>query len=218
MTRQTGAWLRFLVIVALLAGTALFLHSRAQADILPPRKALSSFPLHLGNWQGAVVTIPQWALDILGTGEFVERSFSRSPDEPSVDLFIAYFPSQRTGNTLHSPQNCLPGSGWTPVAFARVELTRLGAGPIKVNRYVLAKGLERMMVLYWYEEHGRAVASEYWAKFYLVADAMRMNRSDGALVRVTTPIATNESLDSAERRGVTFIDSVLPILGRYVPE
>jgi EpsI family protein len=217
MTRQMGTWLRFLVIVALLAGTALFLHARSQAEVLPPKKPLASFPLRVGNWQGRDVAIPQWALDALGAGEFVEHNYSRALDEPSVDLFMAYFPSQRTGSTMHSPQNCLPGSGWTPIQSSRLELPRPGGGKIKVNRYVLARGLDRLLVLYWYQEHGRVVASEYWAKFYLVADAFRMNRSDGALVRVTTPIAQNETLASAEKRGVAFVQDALPLLDGYVP-
>jgi EpsI family protein len=99
-----------------------------------------------------------------------------------------------------------------------MQLSRPDGRAITVNRYVIAKGLERRLVLYWYQAHGRVVASEYWAKFYLVADAIRMNRSDGALIRVTTPIAENESPVSAEQRGVAFVRDVLPLLGRYIPE
>ena len=217
MTRQLGEWLRFATVVAVLAGTALFLRSRGQAENLPPAEPLASFPSRVGNWQGREVPIPQWALDVLGAGEFLERNYRRTPDEPSIDFFLAYFPSQRMGSAMHSPQNCLPGSGWTPVEFARMELTRPGAGNIRVNHYVLAKGLDRSLVLYWYQAHGRVVASEYWAKFYLMADAIRMNRSDGALVRVMTPIAENESLTSAEHRGVAFAQDVVPLLDRYIP-
>ena len=217
MTRQLSAWLRFAMVFAMLSGTALFLRSRGQAENLPPTEPPASFPWRVGNWQGKEVPIPQWALDVLGAGEFLERNYSRTPEEPSIDFFLAYFPSQRMGTSMHSPQNCLPGSGWTPVEFARVELSRPGAGTIRVNHYVLAKGLNRVLVLYWYQAHGRVVASEYWAKFYLVADAIRMNRSDGAMVRVMTPIAQNESLTSAEQRGVAFVQNVLPLLDRYIP-
>src|SRR5437764_9538068 len=115
---------------------------------------------------------------------------------------MAYFPTQRTGSTIHSPQNCLPGSGWVPVEFSRVEVPLRGSDNIRVNRYVIGKGLDRMLVIYWYQAHGRVVASEYWAKFYLVEDAIRMNRSDGALVRLMTPIGQNESAASAQQRGV----------------
>lgn len=211
-------WIRFLLAVALIGGAAVFLHSRSKAETLVPAQPPSSFPLQVGNWTGRDIPIPQWALDVLGDGEFVERDFSRGPNEPPVDFFLAYFPSQRTGSTMHSPQNCLPGSGWTPVGFTREELPLQGAESIRVNRYVIAKGLDRQLVLYWYQEHGRAVASEYWAKFYLVADAIRLNRSDGALVRFMTPIAPNESVANAEQRSVALIQNVVPLLGQYVPQ
>ncbi|HLY60729.1 MAG TPA: EpsI family protein [Terriglobia bacterium] len=211
-------WIRFSLAVALIAGTAVFLRSRSNAEALAPAQPPASFPLQVGNWKGMDVPIPQWALDVLGDGEFVERSFRRSPNEFPVDFFMAYFPTQRTGSTMHSPQNCLPGSGWVPVEFSHVGLSIPGAGEIRVNRYVIAKGLDRQLVLYWYQEHGRAVASEYWAKFYLVADAIRLNRSDGALVRFMTPIAQGESVASAEQRCVALIQDVVPLLGQYVPK
>ncbi len=214
MKRETGTWSRLLIVAVLIVSTGLFLRSRAQADILPPREPLSSFPLTIGSWQGVDVTIPKWALDVLGAGEFVERRFGRSADEPLVDLFIAYFPSQRMGSTMHSPQNCLPGSGWTPVNFSRVELSGPAGRSIRVNRYVLARGMDRLLVYYWFQEHDRVVASEYWSKFYLVVDAIRINRSDGALVRVTTGI---DDPARADRRAVDFVETVLPSLDRYIP-
>lgn len=213
-----ASWIRFLLAAALIGGAAVFLRSRSKAETLVPAQPPSSFPLQVGNWTGRDVLIPQWALDVLGDGEFVERDFSRGSNEPPVDFFLAYFPSQRTGSTMHSPQNCLPGSGWTPVDFTRVELPLQGAANIRVNRYVIAKGLDRQLVLYWYQEHGRAVASEYWAKIYLVADAIRLNRSDGALVRFMTPITQNESVAIAEQRSVALIQDVVPLLGKYVPQ
>ena len=121
------------------------------------------------------------------------------------------------GSTIHSPQNCLPGSGWTPVNSSRLELDRPGGGRILVNRYVLSKGLDKMLALYWYQSHGRVVASEYWAKFYLVEDSIRMNRSDGSLVRVMTAIAQQESTESAEQRARALAQSILPILDAYIP-
>ncbi len=214
MRPQSGNWWRLLSVAALLIGTGLFLRSRANADILPPREPLSSFPLQLGNWQGVAIAIPQWALDVLGDGEFVERRFTRSAGAPGVDLFVAYFPTQRTGSTMHSPQNCLPGSGWTPVEFSRVNLPRPEGGSMRVNRYVLARGMDHLLVYYWYQEHGRVVASEYWSKFYLVADAIRLNRSDGALVRITTGI---EDPTNADQRAAEFVKAVLPTLDRYIP-
>ena len=224
MKSKNLSWSRTLPVLALLLLTALLLHSRSQAEILPPRQPMASFPTELsgwqgkvGKWQGAIVQIPSWALEVLGKGEFAERSFRRRPGEPPVDLFMAYFPSQRMGSTMHSPQNCLPGSGWTPIENSRVSLTSPERAAMTVNRYIVAKGDNRLLVYYWYQEHGRVVASEYWSKFYLVADSIRFNRSDGALVRVSTPISPQETVKDAEQRSKAFIGDVVPILNNFIP-
>ncbi|MGD0921446.1 MAG: exosortase C-terminal domain/associated protein EpsI [Terriglobia bacterium] len=217
MMPTTSSWIRMFPVVVLLAGAGLFLHSRSQPELLPPHNPLASFPSRVGDWQGRDLALSPSIREVLGEGEFLVRIYERRPDEPYIDLFLAFFPSQRMGSTMHSPQNCLPGSGWMPAESSRMELTRPGGGNIKVNRYVVTRGLDHMLVLYWYQAHGRVVASEYWGKFYLVADAIRMNRSDGALIRVTTPIAQNETLASAEKRGVTFVQEALPLLDSYIP-
>jgi EpsI family protein len=134
-----------------------------------------------------------------------------------VFLFIAYFPSQRAGDTIHSPKNCLPGAGWEPVRAERVTINVAGHKPFQANRYLIAKGDERQLVLYWYWAHDRAVASEYAAKFYLVTDSIRMRRTDGSLVRLSTPLAPNESVEAAEQNLVAWAGKIVPVLNTYVP-
>jgi EpsI family protein len=134
-----------------------------------------------------------------------------------VDLFIAYFPSQRAGATIHSPKNCLPGSGWFPVQADRITIHVPGHSAFPANRYLIAKGEERELVLYWYWAHDRAVASEYAAKIYLVTDAIRMNRSDGSLVRVSIPLLPHQTLDSAQDRLLAFTKDIVPQINTYVP-
>src|SRR4029077_16516881 len=132
--------------------------------------------------------------------------------------------SQRQGDTMHSPLNCLPGAGWTPVQNDRLALrVPTGSGtmggqaerPIEINRYVIEKGLDRQVVLYWYQSHGRVVASEYWGKIYMVLDAIRSNRTDGALIRIPAPIVSSEA--DAEQRAIGFAQELFPFLGRYLP-
>ncbi len=210
---------RFVVALLLLLGTALFLQARNRGEVFPPRKPLSSFPEQLGNWAGTDVEITKDILDVLGQGDFLLRVYRDTTDRlPSTDLFIAYFPSQRAGDTIHSPKNCLPGAGWTPIDSARVTLSVAGHAPFPANRYVIAKGDERLLVVYWYWAHDRAVASEYWAKIYLVADSIRMNRSDGSLVRLTTPMRPGESVDTAMARLLPFAGNVVPLLNQYIPQ
>jgi EpsI family protein len=211
------SWIRFLAVVVLLASTALFLRAHTRPEILPAREALASFPRQVGSWVGQDTPLQPGVLEVLGPGDFLTRIYARTPKEPYIDLFAGYFPTQRTGNTIHSPQNCLPGAGWTPVDATRFALPRPDGSTTVVNRFVLAKGPERLLVLYWYQAHGRVVASEYWAKFYMVADAIRDNRTDGALVRIITPLASGEEVQAGQRRAVEFAQAILPTLDRYIP-
>jgi EpsI family protein len=210
--------LRFALALVLLVSTAIFLRARNRPEVLPSHQDLTAFPMQLGGWVGRDTALPAGVLDALGPGEFLARIYQRALDEPYMDFFMAYFPSQRAGNTIHSPQNCLPGAGWTPVESGRFQMPRPDGDLITVNRYVLAKGPDRVLVLYWYQAHGRVVASEYWAKFYLVADAIRLNRTDGALLRIVTPLGRGEDASSGQRRAVAFAKLVLPEVGRYIPQ
>jgi EpsI family protein len=210
---------RVLAALLLLASTALFLQARSRKEVFPPRLPLSSFPMQLGAWSGRDVEIPQDVLSVLGPGDFLLRVYRNDTQRlPYNDIFVAYFPSQRAGDTIHSPKNCLPGAGWTPIESSRLDLAIPGHAPFAVNRYVIAKGGERQLVLYWYLAHNRAVASEYWAKVYLVTDSIRMNRSDGSLVRLTTRMLPGESLDSAMNRLTPFAADVVPLLNQYIPQ
>jgi EpsI family protein len=209
---------KFVVAIALLGSTALLLAGRSGNEIIPARQPLSSFPRRLGAWSGTDIPIPPDALEVLGSGDFLLRAYeNRIQHEPYVDLFVAYFPSQRSGDTIHSPKHCLPGAGWLPVESGRVTVSLPGRAPFQVNRYVIAKGEERQFVLYWYLAHDRALASEYRAKFYLISDAIKMNRSDGSLLRLTTPLGLGEGTDSAQHRLLAFAGNFIPFVNDYIP-
>jgi EpsI family protein len=210
--------LRFALAAALLALTAILLQARGRTEIIPPRMPLSSFPAHLGNWDSTDIELDKATLDVLGPGDFLERVY-QDPDGklPNVDLFLAYFPSQRAGDTIHSPQHCLPGSGWIPDENSRVTLSLPGHDPFPANRYVISKAGARELVLYWFWAHDRGVASEYRAKLYLVQDSIRMNRSDGALVRITADMFPGETPDTAQQRVLPFASRIVPILNNYIP-
>jgi EpsI family protein len=208
---------RFTAAVILLGTTALLLHARNSGEIIPARQTLASFPQNLDQWTSVDIPLEKEVLDVLGPGDFLLRDYRNSANYSNVDLFIAYFPSQRSGDTIHSPKNCLPGAGWTPVKSDRITVALPGRTPFAANRYLIAKGEDRRLVLYWYWAHSRAVASEYKAKFYLVADSIRLHRSDGSLIRVTTALARNESIDSAQQRLLSFAGKMVPLVDNYVP-
>jgi len=208
---------RFLVTVIVLAGTALLLHARNNAEIIPARAPLSSFPKTLGAWTSTDIAMTKDVLDVLGPGDFLLRDYQQPNISSDVTLFVAYFPSQRAGDTIHSPKNCLPGAGWTPIQSDRITVSLPGQAAFPANRYLIAQGEDRQLVLYWYWAHSRAVASEYSAKFYLVADSIRMRRSDGSLIRVTTPMARGETIDSAQARLLSLAGNIVPLINDYVP-
>lgn len=209
--------LRFLLTVIVLAAAVILLYGHTKDEPRPARAPLSSLPLQLGAWQGADYTIDKETLDILGAGEFLARSYGRSISEPPIELFIAYFPSQRAGDTIHSPSHCLPGAGWVPTQRTVVQLPRGDGSTFPSNRYVVSKAGDRQLVLYWYQAHNRAVASEYWSKYYLIADSIRMNRSDGALVRLVTAMYRGETPDAAQARIWSLGGELVPLLDTYIP-
>jgi EpsI family protein len=198
--------------------TALVLQAHSRSESFPPRKSLSSLPSQIDGWIGTDGFLDQQTLDILGPGEFLMRDYENpSQPQPWINLYIAYFPTQKTGDTIHSPNHCLPGAGWVPTSRETIQITRSDGTSFPVNRYVVSKSGERQLVLYWFQAHGRAVASEYWAKYYLVSDSVRMNRSDGGLVRLMTPMLRGESPDAAEARILKLGSQLLPLLDSYIP-
>jgi len=215
MMRPLSSWQYFIPVVLVLAATAALLHARDRAEIVPPHDDLATLPLQLQDWRGSDLHLTPGELDVLGPGQFLMRNY----DSPAsaVNLFIAFFPSQRSGDTIHSPKNCIPGSGWVPTESARMSIPRGDGTDIVVNRYIVSKGTSRDLVLYWYQAHGRVTASEYWAKIFLVTDAIRLQRTDGALVRVVTPIEGAGGQAAAQSAALQFAHELLPLLDRYIP-
>jgi EpsI family protein len=214
------ASLRFGIAAVLMLATALVLQAHSRTEYFPQRQPLSSLPLLIDGYTGTDDVLDQHTLDILGPGEFLVRDYEKAgapQTEPWVNLYIAYFPTQKAGDTIHSPNHCLPGAGWIPTSREIVRVAQSGGPSFPVNRYVIAKGEDRQLVLYWFQAHGREVASEYWAKYYLIADSIRMNRSDGALVRLMTPMMEGESADQAQARMMNLGSQLLPMLDRYLP-
>ena len=216
--RVKTVWIKTGCMILLLLSTALLLGKRGDREIVVPHQPLAQFPDSLGGeWSGEAVGIDPRVVEILGAGEFVDRFYNSNFGRPPVELFIGYFPTQRTGVSIHSPKNCLPGSGWAPIESKYVTISLSREREYRVNEYVIQRGDRRELVLYWYQTHGRLIASEYLAKFYLVADSIRMNRSDAALVRIITPILGNNGLSQAEKRGLQFATVLIPDLQRYIP-
>ncbi len=213
---------RYWVIVLLLLSTWVTLSLRAAVDRVLPSQDLNLLPQTLGRWKGQDVPIQPDILSVLGDGRFLDRYYtdpapSGQAAQPPISLFIGYFPTQRTGQSIHSPQNCLPGAGWSFVSSKIINLDQPGFKPYQVGEYLISDGTSKEVVLYWYLAQGRSIANDYFAKAYMMLNAIRYNRTDGALIRVVTPLAPGETLATAEQRDIRFADRLVPLLPRFIP-
>jgi EpsI family protein len=218
---------RLWLVVLLMSFTALALHVRGDVDLVLPSRPLTEFPATIGPRTACDIPLKQDVLDILGKGFFLNRVYIPSltacgsstvpTGTPPISLFIGYFPTQRTGQSIHSPQNCLPGAGWSFLSSGVTTLTDANGKQYRVGDYLITDGNSTQEVLYWYQMHGRSIASDYKAKMYTLADSIRYRRTDAALVRVITQVGSSEDSAAAHDRVVTFAQQIAPQLPAYVP-
>jgi EpsI family protein len=214
-------WIRnkyvgFLTLALVVQATLFYAASRGEK--VPDGQPLDLFPARLRDWQETQdYPVEQEIRDQLKADDMLNRLYQDPQSRAAASLFVAYFKTQRTGQSPHSPKNCLPGSGWEPEATGFLDVAVAGQPqPIRINRYVVSHGGEKSVVLYWYQSQRRVIASEFSAKFWLVMDSIRYHRSDTALVRVTVPVVNNDQ-DAATRQGVAFVQTVFPVLKNYLP-
>jgi EpsI family protein len=193
-------------MIALLMVAIVAVHMPSNQLEVFPRQPLEHFPIAFAGWQGFNVPLEPRIVRALGVDDYLSRIYQGN-DPESVDLYIAYYARQRIGITIHSPKNCLPGAGWQPISASFVSVTLPDGSSRLVNAYLVEKGSERNLVLYWYQLHGRIVASEYWSKLYTVLDATYLHRTDEALVRIVTRSGDNES--EARSRATAFASAAL---------
>ena len=229
----------YLLAVGILVATTLFIETFSHGEELVTNKPFSQFPLMLADrWEGRELGLDEKVLKKLKLSDFMMRVYvpasgqvgeitgfkasdgNQSMREKSplpVWLYVGFYQSQRTGSTYHSPKNCLPGAGWQFMKSDYVTLPMPGDQAVTINRVLIQKGLDKQVILYWYHDRGRVIPSEYWAKGYLVWDAMTKRRSDGSLVRISVPV-----LDGAEEEAfnhaVRFLEDMWPVLLDFMPD
>jgi exosortase D (VPLPA-CTERM-specific) len=184
-------------------------------EILPERARFAAFPVTIGPWQGYPAMLDVDTEKGLALDDYILSNYSRSDGNP-VNFYVAYYASQRTGLSPHSPSVCLPGGGWLITKFERITYGT-GNSAIPINRVIIEQDRAKQLVYYWFDERGRKMADEWWAKWYLLADAITMNRTDGALVRLTTIIRPGEREQDADQRLRAFMGEVIPRLSTYLP-
>jgi len=156
--------------------------------------------------------------EVLQADDTLVRFYGDNNAGAVANLYVAYFRSQHTGVNPHSPKNCLPGAGWSPTETETIPISVPGrSDPISVNRYLIQKGEDKSVALYWYEGRGRVIASEYFARAYLVADSSQHNRSDTSLVRIIVPVVSGDE-DTATEEAISFARASFPQLSEFLPD
>ena len=217
--KKHAGYISMLVFLLLAAAFTNYLTRASERENVPPRVSLSEMPSRFGTWRETEKqTLDPATLEVLKPEDYLSRTYINERGVP-VFLFIGYYGSQRAGQTYHSPQNCLPGAGWAMLQHARLPLDQSSSHSGEINHYLIGKGSEKMLTLYWYQTRGRVVASEYWAKFYTIQDALTRRRTDGALVRVMLPVDDRAGgEEQALKDGLSFISRLMPELPRYIPD
>jgi EpsI family protein len=205
---------RLWITAGLLVGAFLLLHSVSHGEAVVLHQPLRELPYTLDSWTGTEQPLQERIVQAVGVSDYTNRIYF-NPQVGLAQLYVGYYASQRTGDTIHSPKNCLPGAGWDPVQSGYIKISIPGGRQIVVNEYVIQQGSDKQLVFYWYQGRGRVIASEYSGKFWMVADAISRNRTDGALVRVVTSMNDGELQPRA--RLVSFTRLLFPQLERIIP-
>ncbi len=188
-----------------------------RSEITPPHPAFASFPTQIGNWQGRPESLQRELLEALRLSDYWMADYT-APNSPApISLYMAYYESQRVGSSIHSPANCLPGGGWR-IEKREITPVALGEQTIPVTRLVIREGDKALLVYYWFDGRGRILNEQYEAKWYLLVDSVKLHRTDGALVRLTTPLLSNETEQAAEERMRSFLLGAYPAIKSYVPQ
>jgi EpsI family protein len=209
---------RVLTIVLLAQAAIFYGLAFGRAEKLPQHRPLDLFAIPSGTWaMRETLQLDPETLSVLNADDILSRAYQNRNTGEYATLFVAYFETQRTGKAPHSPKNCLPGAGWVPSQSGTMTIAVPGEKhPVRVNRYVVARGQNQSVVLYWYQSRDRVIASEYAAKIYTVEDSIRYDRSDTALVRVVVGV-NNGDVAGATKTAVSFVKAFFDPLLEYLP-
>jgi EpsI family protein len=208
---------RYWVVFGLLIGAIAYQHVLSrESDLLSEHAELQGVPYQVGSWQGTDQPMEQRILDVLGLDAYIQRRYVDN-DNRILWLYVGYYLNQRQGKGIHSPKHCYPGAGWSLIGKG-IESIPLGAGDhesVRVNRLIFQKDAAKQVVLYWYQSGDRIMHSEYTQRTYLVLDAILFNRTDGALVKISTPLIGD--LTEVLEYQKEFIKRIYPSLKRSLP-
>jgi EpsI family protein len=210
---------QFAVAVVLLGGTLALSQGMEFREKVPMTRPFSEFPVQVGEWSGTRQSMDQKFMDELDLSDYAIMDY-RNMSGKNVNFYVAYYESQRKGESIHSPETCLPGSGWifNQAGVVNVFVAGTKKGFMSVNRAFIQKGAYKELAYYWFPQRGRVLTNAYQLKLFAFWDALTRQRTDGALVRLITPVYENEPLDHADERLQSFTKEIVPVLGGFIPE
>lgn len=208
----------FYVVVILIVSAAFVIrHEKGSVPIsyIP----LSEFPLEIGAYKATHRSkLSDIYLDSLDLTDYMLIDY-HDKEKKKYNLYVAFYEKQKKGESIHSPATCLPGSGWEFSWHGKtsIEYYKTENGKSKISKGKIQKGNLKQITFYWFSQRGRILNSAYQLKFYNIIDAITMNRTDGALIRVMTPVYDDEKETRTEQRLTTFVDKIMPLLNRHIP-
>jgi len=207
--------IRYLIVIMLISGTIFYSKMMSHGKPVPILKSLEDFPKHIGSWSGETYRFSQAVYDNLGVDDSVLIAY-KNDNKDTISMYVGYYEDQKQGEIIHSPKNCMLGSGWQPIDISEIDIS-LDSRKIPVTKMILEKKSQKMVVLYWYQSGNRAVANEYIQRLYFILDSFRYNRTNAAFVRFTSPVLSDD-YENAIQVLERFIKKTIPILDDFLPK
>jgi exosortase D (VPLPA-CTERM-specific) len=202
--------------IVVLIATFWLSHGIEFREKVPINKSFNGFPMTIGEWTGTHMTMDANIIKSLHFSDYIMAAY-HNPNGQMIDFYVAYYESQRKGEATHSPETCLPGSGWTFEKTSLKTFDTENGEHLRVRRVLASNNGSRQLIYFWFPQRGRDLTSLYQVKFYAFWDALTRQRTDGALVRVITEIYPGEAVEVAEKRMVAFVSGVNPVLDEFIP-
>jgi exosortase D (VPLPA-CTERM-specific) len=209
---------QFVIAVAILTVTIAIYSIVDFREKTPISRPISQFPLVVEGWEGKRQFLDKQFIDVLQFSDYTSIDYSKKGNS-AVNLYVAYYESQRKGRSIHSPETCLPGGGWifNQAGTRTIPLSGKNSSSITVMRAIMEKSGNRQLIYFWFNQRGRIMTNPYQMKIYNFRDALLMKRTDGALIRVISPVASSEKIEDADKRLQSFMREIMPLLNEYIP-
>ena len=206
--------IRYFIVIVLLSGTIFYSQFMSHGNPVPIVKTLKDFPKQIDGWSGKSHKFSQNIYDILGVDDSVLIDY-KNENNGEISMYVGYYESQKQGEIIHSPKNCMLGSGWQPIDISEIKIS-LDSRKISVMKMIVERRSQKQVVLYWYQSGNRAIANEYFQRLYFIHDSIRYNRTNAAFIRFISPVLSNDYEGSIQLL-TNFIKKVVPILDDFLP-